>query len=324
MNGLCIGDIKLAAGAAFAPMAGVSDATMRELCARHGAIFTVSEMVSAKAITMKDRKTQGLYKGGGGNAPYGVQLFGQEPDVLQTAVQMLEEEPFDFLDINMGCPAPKIVGHGAGSALMKTPVLAGEMAAAAVAASKRPVTVKMRIGWDDTTLTGVEIAKRCEDAGVQLLTVHGRTRAQMYKPGVNYEEVAKIKAAVSIPVLYNGDVEDGPGALRAIAQTGCNGVMIGRGAQGRPWVFAEVAAALSGKPLPPPPTLRVRFALLEEQVRAMCQTRGEDIAMRQARGVAIAYMRGLKGAAVLRRQAVELQYFTDLAALIQTAYEHNR
>ncbi|MFV0413523.1 MAG: tRNA dihydrouridine synthase DusB [Oscillospiraceae bacterium] len=318
-----IGGISLAGGAAFAPMAGVSDLAMRRLCARYGAAFTVSEMVSAKAVTMKDKNTRKLYAGGGGEAPFGVQLFGYEPEVMGQAVQMLEGEPFDFVDINMGCPAPKIVGHGAGSALLKDPPLAEEMARAAVKAGSRPVTVKLRIGWDGNTLTGLDIARRCEAAGVSLLTVHGRTQAQMYAPGVDFEAVAQIKRAVSIPVLYNGDVTSGASALEALQKTGCDGVMVGRGAMGAPWVFAEIKAALQGRPLPAPLTLRQRFALLDEQIRGMCEDKGEAVALRQGRGVAIAYMRGLKGAAALRRQAGALTHYTDLARLIESAYEYN-
>lgn len=317
-----IGPIHIPAGAALAPMAGVTDTSMRRMCARFGANFTVSEMVSAKALTMGDKKSLQLQRGGGGGALYAVQLFGQEPAVIAEAVRLLDDEPFDFLDINMGCPAPKIVGNGAGSALLKNPVLAGQVAQAAVQASRRPVSVKLRIGWDSKTLTGTEVAKRCEDAGVAMLTVHGRTRAQQYAPGVNHEAVAEIKRAVSIPVLFNGDVTDADTALAALHATGCNGLMIGRGAQGRPWVFEQVKAALEGKAIPPAPSLRTRLALLDEQVRAMIDEKGESVAMRQARGAAIGYIHGLKGAAALRRECGSLTYYTDLARLIEHIYEY--
>lgn len=307
-------------GAALAPMAGVTDRTMRALCAAEGAVFTLSEMVSAKALTMKDRKSLRLLQDPGNGAPYGVQLFGDDPGVLGEAVGLIEAEAFDFLDLNLGCPAPKIVGHGAGSALMKDPEKAGAFVQAAVQASHRPVTVKMRIGWDEKTLTGTEVAKRCEAAGAVLLCVHARTRKEMYTPGVHYDAVAAIKAAVSIPVFFNGDVEGAGSALHALRETGCDGVMIGRGAQGNPFVFAEVNAALRGEALPPPPTLRRRLSALEAQVRGMCEDKGEDVAMRQARGVSAAYMKGLRGAAALRRQAFGLTVFTDLAPLIEEAW----
>lgn len=324
MNVLRIGNIELNAKAALAPMAGVSDLALRNLSAGYGAAFTVSEMVSAKALTMGDAKSFRLLRGRGGNVPYGVQLFGAEPDVMAEAIHRIAGEDFDFLDLNMGCPAPKIAGHGAGSALLKTPALAGEIAKAAVRASARPVTVKMRIGWDDDTMTGVEVARRCEEAGVALVAVHGRTRAQQYTPGVNHAAVAEIKQAVAVPVLYNGDIDDAESAQFAVRQTGCDGVMIGRAAMGGPWIFAEVNAALEGRPLPPPPTLRQRLAVLQQQIEAMCKEKGEDAAMRQARGVAAQYMRGLRGAATLRRQAVSLTHFTDVAYLIEEVYRQQQ
>lgn len=309
--------------AALAPMAGVSDLAMRVLCARYGASFTVSEMVSAKALVMKDKKSRLLLRGRGGNAPYGVQLFGHEPEVMAAAVREIEDEDFDFIDLNMGCPAPKICGHGDGSGLLRTPALAGEVARAAVNASRRPVTAKLRIGWDDDEQTGVEVAKRCEDAGIRMLVVHGRTRAQQYAPGVNHAAVAEIKQAVSLPVLYNGDVDSGEAALHALAVTGCNGVMIGRAALGNPFIFTEVCAAMAGQPLPPEISLRERLAVLDEQVRMMCEEKGEERAMREARKVAAGYLRGLKGAASLRREAHALTYYTDLADLFGLVYQYN-
>lgn len=314
--------LTLPAGAALAPMAGVSDAALRRLCSAHGAIFTVSEMVSAKALAMGDKKSRTLLLGGGGQAPYGAQLFGYEPQAIAEAIHLIEDIPYDFLDINMGCPAPKIVSHGAGSALLRNPVLAQQIAAAAVKASTRPVTVKLRIGWDDAHKTGLEVAKRCEAAGVTGLVVHARTREQQYKPGVDYAAVAAIKAAVGIPVLYNGDVTDAKSALYAIAQTGCDGLMVGRGAMGNPWVFAEIQAALAGAPLPLPPTLSQRFDALQAQVQALVETRGEDAGMRAARGVAGSYMKGLKGAASLRHAAYSLEKYTDLNRLIADAYDY--
>lgn len=310
-------------GAALAPMAGVTDTTMRLLCAEYGAGFTVSEMVSAKALTMNDKKSRLLLRGGGGKAPYGVQLFGQEPHVLAEAITRIENEAYDFLDLNFGCPAPKICGHGAGSALLKDPKLAGEFAKAAVKASSRPVTAKLRIGWDDKIMTGLEVAKRCEEAGVTLLAVHGRTKEQMYTPGVNYGAVAEIKQAVGVPVLFNGDVDSPGAALAALKNTGCDGVMIGRAAVGDPFLFAGVRAALSGEEPPPEPSLRTRLSVLERQVRGMCEEKGEERAMREARKVAAGYMRGLRGAAALRRAAHSLTYFTDLEDLFGLVYQYN-
>ncbi len=311
-------------GAALAPMAGVTDAAMRALCAEYGAAFTVSEMVSAKALSMNDQKSRRLLRGGGGAAPYGVQLFGHQPLVLAQAIcRIQDEEAYDFLDLNLGCPAPKICGHGAGAGLLKDPKLAAEFAAAAVRASKRPVTAKLRIGWNNACMTGLEVARRCEDAGVAMLAVHARTKAQMYTPGVNCEEVAKIKQAVRVPVLFNGDVDSAEAALAALAATGCDGVMIGRAAVGNPFLFAEVRAALTGAPAPPAPSLHKRLAVLEGQVRAMCEEKGEDRAMREARKIAAGYVRGLKGAAALRKAAHGLTFFSDLDGFFELVYDYN-
>ncbi|MDL2253170.1 tRNA dihydrouridine synthase DusB [Ruminococcaceae bacterium OttesenSCG-928-I18] len=315
-----IGTVTIEPGAALAPMAGAGDGPMRALCVQQGAVFTVSEMVSAKALTMNDHKSLRLLRGATKGAPYGVQLFGHEPEVLAEAVRRIEAETFAFLDLNLGCPAQKVVSGGAGSALLKDPKKAGAFAAAAVGASHRPVSVKMRIGWDEKALTGTEVAKRCEDAGVALLAVHARTRAEQYTPGVHYEAAAEIKRAVSIPVLFNGDITCGADALHALAETGCDGVMIGRAAQGNPFVFREVNAALRAEPAPPPPTLAQRMAALETQVRGMCEEKGEEVAMRAARGVVGAYMHGLHGAAALRRQAYALTRFSDLEGLLDEVY----
>ncbi len=314
-----IGNIPIKTGAALAPMAGASDGPMRALCVQEGAVFTVSEMVSAKALTMKDQKSLRLLRGATKGAPYAVQLFGSEPQVLAEAVRYIDGEEFDFLDLNLGCPAQKIVAGGAGSALLKDPAKAAAFVAAGVRASRRPVSVKLRIGWDETSLTGPEVARACEAAGAVMLCVHGRTRQEQYTPGVHPDVVAQVKAAVKIPVLYNGDVTCGESALRFLAESGCDGLMIGRGAMGNPFVFAEVAAAMRGEAPPAPPSLARRLAALETQVRGMCEEKGEAVAMRNARGVAGAYMHGLRGAATLRHKAHALTYFSDLAPLLAEA-----
>ncbi len=314
-----IGTLQCKLGAALAPLAGVSDAPMRALCVREGAIYTVSEMVSAKALCMGDAKSLRLLRGATKGAPYAVQLFGNDAETLAQAVQRIEGEQFDFLDLNLGCPAQKIVGGGAGSALLKDTKKAAAFVRAGVRASVRPVSVKMRIGWDETCMTGLEVAKACEAEGASFLTVHARTRKEQYTPGVHREAVAEIKAAVSIPVLYNGDVVDAESALEALAETACDGVVIGRGAMGNPFVFREVAAALGGESFSPP-SLAQRMAALEFQVRAMCEEKGEAVAMRAARGVAGAYMHGLRGAASLRKRAFELSYFSDLAPLVDEVF----
>lgn len=321
---LKIGTIDLAKGAALAPMAGFTDAAQRRLAAQFGANFTVSEMVSAKAITLGDKKSPKLLWRGKNPAPYGVQLFGYEPDVMATAAQMIAEYDFDFYDINMGCPAPKIAGTGAGSALMKDPVLAGQIAKAVVKASgNRPVTVKMRIGWDEHTITAVELAQRCEDAGVALLVVHGRTRAEMYRPGIHADIIAQVKQTVSIPVLANGDIETPQDAQTLLQQTGCDGVMVGRGALGAPWLFAQIKAMLENQPIPDAPSISQRMQLLRQQILDMVEEKGEYVAMSQARSSAVYYMRGLRHAPALRRACCSLKSIQDLEQLIQQVLVEN-
>lgn len=323
-----LGRLELNTGAALAPMAGATDAVMRRLCAEYGAVCTVSEMVSAKALTMGDRKSVRLMEGGGGGAPFGVQLFGAEPETMAEAARLVcamrDRLAFDFIDINMGCPAPKITGSGAGSALLKNPPLAGRVAKAVRDAvpGELPVTVKLRIGWDADTMTGVETALRCADAGAALLTVHGRTRAEQYEPGIHADEIAKIRAAVpkEIPVVANGDVTSAAGALALLAATGCDGVAVGRSAMGDPWLFARIAAAMRGEAPPAPPALAERFRVLRRHIYEMCEEKGEFIAMQQARSHAGWYMRGLRGAAALRRECCALRHFSDLDALIDRAW----
>ncbi|MEG1104979.1 MAG: tRNA dihydrouridine synthase DusB [Oscillospiraceae bacterium] len=315
------GNLQLPLGAALAPMAGATDVTMRRICAEYGASFTVSEMVSAKALTMGDKKSTALLRGGDGDKPYGVQLFGHEPEVIGEAVALIQngKYKFDFIDINMGCPAPKITNSGAGSALLKTPELAQAICAAAVSAAKVPVTVKLRIGWNSETLTGCDVAKRCEAAGACAIAVHGRTREEMYVPGVHLDAVKEIKNSLSIPVIVNGDIASAEDAVKALRFTGCDGVMIGRAAMGNPWLFTQVKAALEGKDIPLPPSLEERFAVLRRHISGMCEEKGEKRAMQEARSHAAWYMHGLKGAAALRHECCAMTEFTDLDYLINNA-----
>ena len=310
-------------GAAFAPMAGLSDASARRLMASYGAAYTVSEMVSAKALCYGDKKTAALLRGGGGEAPFGIQLFGSEPQIMAEGAKLALRYRPDFIDINMVCPAPKITGGGAGSALMRDPALCGRIVEAVVKAVDLPVTVKMRKGWDEGAVTCVEVARRCEAAGAAAIAVHGRTREQMYTPPIDPGCIAAVKAAVSVPVIGNGDVTSAAAALALLRQTGCDAVMIGRGALGSPWLFAEVKAALAGEPLPPRPGLRQRMAVMCAQLYSMCEEKGEEAAMRQARTQAPYYMKGLRGAAQLRRAACGLTVYRDAEELARLALQLN-
>ena len=316
--------LQIPAGAVFAPMAGLTDAACRRMMADHGAAWTVSEMASAKALNFGDKKSFALLKDTDPHGIYAIQLFGAEPETLAKAILLMREKGirFDILDINMGCPAPKITSSGAGSHLLLDPPLCGAMVAAARKAlgDDTPLTVKMRIGWDADHMTGVEVAKQCEANGADLLAVHGRTREQMYIPPIDTDAIAAIKQAVSIPVLANGDVTTAEGALDLLEKTGCDGVMIGRGALGDPWLFDRVRAALLGEDPPAEPTLNQRMAALRRQIYEMCEEKGECLAMPQARNQAMHYMKGLRGAASLRRYCSMLEHFTDVDKLIDAVY----
>ena len=318
-------NLQIPTGAVFAPMAGLTDAACRHLMADHGAAWTVSEMASAKALNFNDQKSFALLKDAHPHGLYAIQLFGCEPEALEKAILLVREKCilFDILDINMGCPAPKITNSGAGSKLLLDPPLCGQMVAAARRAlgEDTPLTVKMRIGWDADHLTGIEVAKQCEANGADLIAVHGRTREQMYVPTIDAKAIAAIKQAVSIPVLANGDITTAEGALALLKETDCDGVMIGRGALGDPWLFDRVRAALLGEDAPAEPTLNQRMNALREQIYEMCEEKGEWLAMPQARSQAMHYMKGLRGAAALRRYCSMLEHFTDVDRLIDAVYK---
>ena len=317
-------NLQIPVGAVFAPMAGLTDAACRRMMADHGAAWTVSEMASAKALNFGDRKSFALLKDPDPHGIYAIQLFGAEPETLAKAILLVREKGirFDILDINMGCPAPKITSSGAGSHLLLDPPLCGAMVAAARKAlgDDTPLTVKMRIGWDADHMTGVEVARQCEANGADLLAVHGRTREQMYIPPIDTGAIAAIKQAVQIPVLANGDVTTAEGALDLLAKTGCDGVMIGRGALGDPWLFGRVRAALLGEEPPAEPSLNQRMMALRRQIYEMCEEKGEWLAMPQARSQAMQYMKGLRGAASLRRYCSMLEHFTDVDKLIDAVF----
>ena len=316
MEPLKIQHITLPHRAVFGPMAGFTDAPCRRLMAQHGAGFTVSEMVSSRALVYHDHKTVSLLKAEPNGAPYGVQIFGEVPQIMGEAAAAIEEYDFDFLDINMGCPAPKIVSGGAGSKLMLDPDLCGRIVEQVVAHTSRPVTVKMRKGWDADHVTAVECAKACEQAGAALIAVHARTREQMYTPGV--------KSAVHVPVLGNGDIHSAEDAVALVKETSCDGVMIARAALGDPWLFERVNAALEGTPAPKEPNLQARMNALRRQVEEMVEQKGEFVAMPQARAQTMHYMKGLKGAASLRRYCCELTHLEDIDRLIEAVFDQQR
>lgn len=333
MSQVTFGPITLPHGLALAPLAGVSDRAFRRVCRACGADFTVSEMVSAKALCYEQRKKDPKVRSVSGqlasvNAdelPMAVQIFGSEPDFMAEAARMIEaneyigcvsEVPPSAIDINMGCPVRKVTGNGEGSALLKNPQLIGEIVTAVVKAVKIPVTVKIRAGWDKDSVNAPEVARIIEASGASLLTVHARTREQMYEPGVDRSVITAVKKAVSIPVLGNGDIYTAADALSMMAETGCDGVMIARGAMGNPWIFSEIRAALEGKDFTLPPASE-RFEVALTQVREMITEKGERVGVAEAKKHLAWYCHGMEGAAAARGRLMQAESYDELAAILR-------
>ncbi len=308
-----IGPIEITGRAALAPMAGVADRAFRQLCMDFGAAFVVGEMVSAKGLTYGDRKSEELLTLDADSRPAAIQLFGDDPAILaEAALRAMAHAP-DWVDINLGCPAPKIVGNHCGSALLREPALCERLVRAVKAAVPVPVTVKIRKGYSKDEVNAVEVALACEAGGADAITVHGRTRDQMYAPPVDWDIIRRVKEAVAIPVIGNGDVTDAKSAAALYEQTGCDMVMVGRGALGRPWVFQQIEAYLNHEALLPEPALAQRMAILMRQVQRAVVYKGERVALLEARKHAAWYVGGLRGAAGLRRMAGTLSTLEDLA-----------
>lgn len=338
MAPLLIGSLSLPHGIMLAPMAGVTDLTFRTICRRYGAEYTVSEMISAKALCFEQgarpsapTKTADLAKITPESAPTAIQLFGSEPDYMANAAALIEggcyrgacEGPAPVaIDINMGCPVAKVVSNGEGSALMRDP----ERAAAIVSAVKRavslPVTVKIRAGWDDEHKNAVEFAKRMEAAGADLITVHGRTRKQFYAPSSDNGIIAAVKAAVSVPVIANGDLFSAADVLSVLAQTDCDGVMIGRGALGNPFLFEEIIAALEKRPYTPP-TVSERLAAALAHATALVAQKGERIGIAEARKHLAWYTKGIRGAATARDTLMRAESIDEVSAILATLTARN-
>ncbi len=301
------GNLKIEGFAGLAPMAGVADRAFRELCREYGAAYTVSEMISSKGVTMGDKKSKELMTLNEKERPAGVQIFGSDPEIMAQSINSVLETRPDFIDINMGCPAPKIAGNGGGSSLMRNPELAQSIIKAVVGATELPVTVKMRSGWDFDNINAVDMAKRAEESGAAAVTIHGRTRQQMYAPPVNTDIIAEVKKEMSIPVIGNGDVVDGQTAALMLEKTNCDFLLVGRGALGRPWVFSQINAYLNeGRILPEPPVSE-RMRVMVKHIKLICEYKGEKIGMKEARKHAAWYMKGLRGGAEFRRQAGTLE-----------------
>ncbi|MBQ7546699.1 MAG: tRNA dihydrouridine synthase DusB [Clostridia bacterium] len=310
-----IGSLQIRGCAALAPMAGVADRAMRELCVSYGASYVIGEMASSKGISMHDRKSAELLQISDDERPAGVQLFGDDPLTMAKAAEKALEYKPEFLDINMGCPAPKVAGNGGGSALMKRPELASQIVRECVRAVPIPVTVKMRIGWDAENLNAPYLAALCEQAGAAAITVHGRTRVQMYAPPVDRAQIRAVKQAVSVPVIGNGDVTDGRSAQQMLDETGCDFLMVGRGALGRPWVFRQIDAFLERGEIIPDPPLEEQMRVMLDHIRSLCAYKGDYIGMREARKHAAWYIRGIRGAASYRNRIGQLTTIEQIEAL---------
>lgn len=319
-----IGDVKIEGFAAMAPMAGVADKAVREIMRRFGACFTVGEMTSAKGLCMGSDKSAELLRPDESGVPFAVQLFGADPDCMIKAAAMAARLKPCIIDINMGCPAPKIVSGRAGSALLKDIPLAKEIAAAAVeGAGGIPVTAKIRKGYEENDDVAVRVSHALCEAGISAITVHGRTRSQMYAPPVDIGCIGRVKQAVNVPVIGNGDIFSAQDAKDMFSRTGCDLVMIGRGALGNPWLFAEVNAIMSGKELPRRPSLGERLEVMREEIHLLIEDKGEYIGYKEARKHVAWYMNGLSGAAKLRRRCGEINGWSDIEDICRMAAEQN-
>lgn len=320
MNNLNIGGVSLKSHAVLAPMAGVSDRAYRELCVRFGAAYCVSEMVSSKALSFNSKKSEELMEISDLERPCGIQIFGDDPKCMADAAKHALENKPDIIDINMGCPAPKISSNGSGSALMKNPRLCGEIVKAVTAVTDIPVTVKIRKGWDDDSVNAVEVAKICESAGAAAITIHGRTRQQYYKPPVDYDIIRAVRESVSVPVIANGDIDSAEKAKEVMDITGCDLVMIGRATLGNPWIFSQINAYLENPNIKiHTPDLEERLGVMIEHIGKMVEYKGEHMAMLQARKLVVGYFKGMKGAAALRNEAGKIKTLDDLYELRQKA-----
>lgn len=315
---LQIGNVKLENNLILAPMAGVTDLPFRVLCREEGCGLLYTEMVSAKAILYKNKNTKELLEVDPSERPIAVQLFGSDPQILAAMAHQIEDGPYDLIDLNMGCPVPKVAGNGEGSALMKNPKLVEEILSAMVRSVKKPVTVKFRKGFDDDHVNAVEIAKIAESCGVAAVAVHGRTREQYYSGTADWDIIRQVKAAVGIPVIGNGDIFTPQDAKRCLEETGCDGLMIGRGARGNPWIFRRTAHYLETGELLPEPTGAEIGNMILRHARMQVKMKGEYIGMKEMRKHVAWYTAGLPHSASMRRASNELETLEQLENLLNT------
>ena len=307
-----IGNIDVENPLALGPMAGVTDWAFRTVCAELGAGITVTEMVSSRALVYQDKKSKALLRKNAGSV-CGAQIFGNDPQIMaQAAALALEHSGCDFIDINMGCPMPKIANSGDGCGLMRTPELAGDILAAVVKAVHVPVTVKCRLGWDKGSINVLDFAKRMEDNGAAMLSVHGRTRSMLYSGKADWDMIAKVKQQSSIPVIANGDIDSADAALRCQKWTGADGIMIGRASFGDPWIFQQAKAALAGEQIPARPALAQRVQVALRQFALAYEDKGEHIACMEARKHFAWYLRGVSHSSYYKEQISSIQKMEDI------------
>ncbi len=316
-----IGNVELSSPVILGPMAGVTDLPYRLICKKYGVGLLVTEMVSCKALYYKDKKSERLMEIREEERPVALQIFGSDPQIMAAVVSQINDHNHDIIDINMGCPAPKIVNNGDGSALMKTPDLSEEIVRAVVAASKKPVTVKIRKGWDADSVNAVDIAKRAEAAGAAAIAVHGRTRDQLYMGKADWSIIKAVKEAVSVPVIGNGDIFSIEDAVRMKDETNCDGLMIARGAQGNPWILRQVSHYLkTGEKLPDPtPEEKVHEAL--RHFERLVEYKGEHIGVLEMRKHAAWYLKGIRGGATIRNEINKSTCPEDLRANLRKILE---